>query len=159
MSRYNDARDFIRIVAQRQKSMMTVMSAILKVQEEYFRTQDVYKLKPMMLKTLAEITGLDFSTISRATNNKFVQTPWGIFPLRFFFSDTKGETAEGEDAATNRKIEAAIKALIDKEDKRKPLSDRRIADMLAASGLDISRRTVAKSVSYTHLTLPTILLV
>ena len=144
VSRYNDARDFIRIVAQRQKSMMTVMSAILKVQEEYFRTQDVYKLKPMMLKTLAEITGLDFSTISRATNNKFVQTPWGIYPLRFFFSDTKGDTAEGEDAATNRKIEASIKALIDKEDKRKPLSDRRIADMLAASGLDISRRTVAK---------------
>ena len=64
--------------------------------------------------------------------------------MRFFFSDTKGDTAEGEDAATNRKIEASIKALIDKEDKRKPLSDRRIADMLAASGLDISRRTVAK---------------
>ena len=104
VSRYNDARDFIRIVAQRQKSMMTVMSAILKVQEEYFRTQDVYKLKPMMLKTLAEITGLDFSTISRATNNKFVQTPWGIYPLRFFFSDTKGDTAEGGEAATKNSV-------------------------------------------------------
>ena len=125
-------------------SRFTKDVAVANGQEEYFRTQDVYKLKPMMLKTLAEITGLDFSTISRATNNKFVQTPWGIYPLRFFFSDTKGDTAEGEDAATNRKIEASIKALIDKEDKRKPLSDRRIADMLAASGLDISRRTVAK---------------
>lgn len=144
VSRYNDARDFIRIVAQRQQTMMAVMSAILKIQEEYFRTEDVYTLKPMMLKNISDMTGLDFSTISRATNNKYLATPWGIFPLRFFFSDSKGEEREGTDTATNRKIEAAIVALIDKEDKRHPLSDRRITEDMIKMGYDVSRRTVAK---------------
>lgn len=151
VARYNDARDFIRIISQRQRTMMAVMSAILKIQEEYFRTEDVYTLKPMMLKNIAEVTGLDFSVISRATNNKYLQTPWGIFPMRFFFSDSKGDKgggdsgeSEGSDAATNRKIEAAISDLIAKEDKRHPLSDRQIGEQLAASGLDVSRRTIAK---------------
>ncbi len=144
VSSFNDARDFIRIVAQRQKTMMSVMSAILKIQEEYFRTEDVYTLKPMMLKNISDLTGLDFSVISRATNNKYLQTPWGVFPLRFFFSDSIGEDKEGGDAATNRKIEAAIAAMVEKEDKRKPLSDRRITENLAAMGFDLSRRTVAK---------------
>ena len=120
------------------------MSAILKIQEEYFRTEDVYTLKPMMLKNISDMTGLDFSTISRATNNKYLATPWGIFPLRFFFSDSKGEEREGTDTATNRKIEAAIVALIDKEDKRHPLSDRRITEDMIKMGYDVSRRTVAK---------------
>ena len=144
VSRYNDARDFIRIIAMRQRTMMSVMTAILKIQEEYFRTEDVYTLKPMMLKNIADLTGLDFSAISRATNNKYVQTPWGIFPLRFFFSDTVGEEREGTDAATNRKIEAIIAELVDKEDKRHPLSDRSIAEKLEEMGLDVSRRTIAK---------------
>lgn len=144
VSRYNEARDFIRIIEQRQKTMMTVMSAILKIQEEYFRTEDVYKLKPMMIKNISDLTGLDFSVISRATNNKYIATPWGVFPLRFFFSDSIGEERDGEDAATNRKIEAAISSMIEKEDKRHPLSDRRISEQLAKQGFDISRRTVAK---------------
>lgn len=144
VSRYNDARDFIRIVNQRQRTMTAVMAAILKIQEEYFRTEDVYTLKPMMLKDVAAITGLDFSVISRATNNKYLQTPWGIFPMRFFFSDSKGEEKEGSDAATNRKIEAAIASLIEGEDKKHPLSDRSIAEQLALRGFDVSRRTVAK---------------
>lgn len=144
VSRYNDARDFIRIIAQRQRTMMSVMSAILKIQEEYFRTEDIYTLKPMMLKNISDITGLDLSAVSRATNNKYVQTPWGIFPMRFFFSDTVNEEREGTDAATNRKIEAKIAELVDKEDKRHPLSDRSIAEKLAEMGLDVSRRTIAK---------------
>lgn len=144
ISRYNDARDFIRIIDQRQRTMMAVISAILKIQEEYFRTEDVYNLKPMMLKNIADITGLDFSVISRATNNKFIATPWGVFPLRFFFSDSIGEEKDGGDAATNRKIEATIAELIDKEDKRHPLSDRRIAEQMEQMGFDVSRRTVAK---------------
>ena len=144
VSRYNDARDFIRIIAQRQRTMMAVMSAILKIQEDYLRTEDVYTLKPMMLKNISDLTGLDLSAVSRATNNKYVQTPWGIFPLRFFFSDSLNEEHEGSDAATNRKIEAIIAELVDKEDKHHPLSDRSIAEKLSGMGLDVSRRTIAK---------------
>ncbi|MDE6339201.1 MAG: hypothetical protein K2K97_05375, partial [Muribaculaceae bacterium] len=85
VSRYNDARDFMRVLTQRQQTMMAVMTAIVKIQKEYFLTEDVYKLRPMMIKNVAELTGFDLSVISRATTNKFVSTPWGIFPLRFFF--------------------------------------------------------------------------
>lgn len=144
VSRYNDARDFIRILSQRQQTMMAVMTAIIQTQKEYFTTEDVYRLKPMMIKNIADITGLDMSTISRVTSNKFVALPWGIFPLRFFFSDIKGEEKEGAEVATNRKIEAQIVALIEAEDKSKPLSDRKITEEMMARGYDISRRTVAK---------------
>lgn len=144
VSRYNDARDFIRILSQRQQTMMAVMSAIVKIQKEYFLTEDVYKLRPMMIKNVSELTGLDLSVISRATTNKFVATPWGIFPLRFFFSDSIGETAEDGSAATNRKIEAEIAAMVESEDKRHPLSDQRIMEEMTARGYDVSRRTIAK---------------
>lgn len=144
VSRYNDARDFIRILSQRQQTMMKVMTSIVSIQKEYFLTEDIYKLKPMMIKNIAEITGLDISTISRVTSNKHVALPWGIFPLRFFFSDSIGDDKEGTDAATNRKIEASISELIAKEDKRHPLSDRVIMEKLAEQGYELSRRTVAK---------------
>lgn len=144
VSRYNDARDFIKILNQRQQTMLAVMEAIMKIQEEYFRTEDVYTLRPMMLKNISDLTGFDYSVISRATNNKYVATPWGIFPLRFFFSDSIGEEKEGGETATNRKIEASIAALIEKEDKKHPLSDRKIAEELNRTGMDLSRRTVAK---------------
>lgn len=144
VSRYNDARDFIRILTQRQETMMAVMSAIVRIQEQYLRTEDVYQLRPMMIKNVADLTGLDMSTISRVTSNKFVALPWGIFPLRFFFSDTIGEEKEGGDAATNRKIEAKIASLIENEDKRKPLSDQKLTEEMQALGYDISRRTVSK---------------
>ncbi len=144
VSRYNDARDFIKVLTQRQETMMAVMTAIVKIQEDYFRTEDVYALKPMMIKHVSDLTGLDMSVISRVTSNKFVALPWGILPLRFFFSDTIGEEKEGADAATNRKVEASIAALIAAEDKRHPLSDRKIMEEMLAQGYDLSRRTVAK---------------
>lgn len=144
VSRYNDARDFIRILTQRQQTMMTVMSAIVKIQKEYFLTEDVYRLQPMMIKNVAELTGLDMSVISRATNNKFVATPWGIFPLRFFFSDSIGDSAEEGVVATNRKIEAEIASLVEEEDKHHPLSDQDIMEEMKRRGFDVSRRTVAK---------------
>ncbi len=144
VSRYNDARDFIRVLTQRQQTMMAVMSAIVKIQKEYFLTEDVYRLRPMMIKNVSELTGLDLSVISRATTNKFVATPWGIFPLRFFFSDSIGETAEDGNAATNRKVEAEIAAMVEAEDKRHPLSDQKIMEEMTARGYDVSRRTVAK---------------
>ncbi|MDE6791757.1 MAG: RNA polymerase sigma-54 factor, partial [Muribaculaceae bacterium] len=120
-SRYNDARDFIRILRQRQDTLLNVMGAILKIQEDYFRTQDVYRLKPMMIKDIASLTGYDLSVISRATTNKYLSTPWGIFPLRFFFSDSIGEESEdGATTLTNRKVEAEITARVEKEDKSHP---------------------------------------
>lgn len=146
ISRYNDARDFIRILHQRQETLMAVATAIVKIQREYFLTQDLYKLKPMMIKDIAALTGLDFSVISRATNNKFISTPWGVFPMRFFFSDSIGEESEGEgsDVLTNRKMEAEIADIVDKEDKKHPLSDEKIRLEMEKRGYDVSRRTVAK---------------
>ena len=144
VTRYNDARDFIRILTQRQQTMMAVMSAIVKIQKDYFLTEDVYRLKPMMIKNVSDLTGLDLSVISRVTSNKYVALPWGIFPLRFFFSDSIGEEKEGGDAATNRKIEAQIASLVEAEDKRHPLSDQKIMEEMTARGYDLSRRTVAK---------------
>ena len=152
LSRYNDARDFIRILRQRQETLLNVMTAIMQIQKEYFLTEDVYALKPMMIKDISAMTGYDLSVISRATNNKYVATPWGIFPLRFFFSDSKGsdnttEQEEGEEPAdilTNRKIEAEISKLVEQEDKRHPLSDEKIRQLMEEGGYDVSRRTVAK---------------
>lgn len=144
VTRFNDARDFIKVLSQRQQTMMKVMTAIVKIQEEYFRTEDVYKLKPMMIKHVADITGLDFSVISRVTSNKHVALPWGIFPLRFFFSDSIGEERDGSEAATNRKIEAELVALIESENKLHPLSDRKLMEEMQKRGFDVSRRTVAK---------------
>lgn len=144
-TRYNDARDFIRILKQRQETLLNVMAAIMKIQHDYFTTEDLYRLKPMMIKDIAALTGYDLSVISRATTNKFVQTPWGVFPLRFFFSDSIGD--EGEDsseALTNRKIEAEIASIVEGEDKKHPLSDERIRQLMESKGYEVSRRTVAK---------------
>lgn len=144
-SRYNDARDFINILRQRQETLINVMTAIMQIQHDYFMTEDVYRLKPMMIKDIAAITGYDLSVISRATNNKYVSTPWGIFPLRFFFSDSIGEESDdSSETLTNRKIEAEIEDIVNKEDKRHPLSDERIKDIMLERGYDVSRRTIAK---------------
>ena len=147
VSRYNDARDFIRILKQRQETLMNVMSAIVKIQKDYFLTQNIYLLKPMMIKDIAAITGYDLSVVSRATTNKHVNTPWGIFPLRFFFSDSIGsenENNEDSDVLTNRKIEAEITKIVEEEDKHHPLSDEKIRLEMEKRGYDVSRRTIAK---------------
>lgn len=141
---YNEAREFISILAERRKTMLAVMTAIVNIQREYFLTRDIYALRPMMIKNVAADTGLDFSVISRATKGKYVATPWGVFPLRFFFSDAVGENSGGSDALTNRKIEEEIRRLVNSEDKTKPLSDQRITAIMCQEGFDISRRTVAK---------------
>lgn len=149
LSHFNEASDFIKVFRQRQETLYTVISAIVKLQKDYFETADIYALHPMMLKDLERETGLDKSTISRATKNKFVDLPWGTFPLRFFFSDAKGnkgkgDSAEGGAPLTNRKIEAEIRKIIDAEDKRHPLSDAAIFRLMQERGLDIARRTVTK---------------
>lgn len=149
MTRYRDAKDFIKILTQRQQTMLAVMTAIVKIQKEYFMTEDVYCLKPMMIKDIAEITGLDLSVVSRATSNKYVSTPAGNFPLRFFFSDAKSESKgdeadTGQEILTNRKIEAEIRKMVEAEDKKHPLSDEKIREEMLANGYDVSRRTIAK---------------
>lgn len=145
ISRYNDARDFIKILQQRQETLINVMTAIVKIQKEYFLTQDIYRLKPLLIKDVAALTGYDLSVISRATNNKHVSTPWGVFPLRFFFSDSIGaENQQDGDLLTNRKIEAEISKLVEAENKRHPLSDEKIRQEMFTKGYDISRRTIAK---------------
>lgn len=149
LSHFNEANDFIKVFRQRQQTLYMVMSAIVKLQKEYFETADIYSLHPMMLKDLERETGLDKSTISRATKNKFVDLPWGTFPLKFFFSDSKGSadgkaSPEGSAALTNRKIEAEIRKIIEEEDKRHPLSDAAIFKEMQKRGLNIARRTVTK---------------
>ena len=141
IDRYNNAADFIAILRQRQETMMSVMTAIVQLQYDYFISEDVDKMKPMMIKDIENLTGLDASTISRATSNKYVDTPWGIFPLRHFFSDTIGNN---DDPLTNRRIEAEITKIVDSEDKKHPLSDEMICRRLQEKGFDVSRRTVAK---------------
>lgn len=156
-SRYNDARDFIEVLRRRQQTMLTVMTAIIDWQKEYFRTGDVYALRPMMLRDLSASTGLDPSVISRATANKYADTPWGaVIALKSLFSDSvtqddptpepgdKGNLRPNAEELTNRKIEALIAGIVDKEDKRHPLSDEKIRRLLLKEGHDISRRTIAK---------------
>lgn len=147
-SRFNEARDFLTVLRQRQRTMHDVMTAIVKWQKEYFETGDVYSMRTMMLKDLSNVTGYDPSVISRATANKYVQMPWGsVMPLRSFFSDTVGDENDGGaagEALTNRKVEAIIREVTSKEDKRHPLSDEKIREILSERGYGISRRTVAK---------------
>ena len=146
INRYNDARDFIKSLQMRQQAMLSVVTAIVRIQREYFDTEDIYRLRPMMIKDIEKLTGQDASVISRCTANKYVALPWGIFSLRFFFSDTVGDNAgeEEADALTNRKIEAEIRRVVDAEDRKHPLSDEKITQTLLSEGLNISRRTVAK---------------
>lgn len=144
-TRLNDARDFIALIAQRQQTLLSVITAIASLQRDYLTTQDPGRLKPMSLKDIAAITGLDLSVISRATAGKYVQLPWGIKPLRYFFSESFQQTTTDEaEAISGRRIETEIRTLVDGEDHAKPLSDDAICEALRAKGFDISRRTVAK---------------
>lgn len=136
------AQGFIDAVKQRRHTLTITMKAIIQLQRKFFLDGDETELKPMILKDVADITGLDVSTISRVSNVKYAQTKWGTFPLRFFFSDGY-ITEDGEELST-RKIKLAMQELIEKEDKKKPLSDDAIAKAMKEKGFPIARRTVAK---------------
>ena len=118
------------------------MKAIIQLQRQFFLDGDEASLQPMILKDVAERTGLDLSTVSRVSNSKYAQTRWGTFPLRHFFSDSY-TTSQGEELST-RRIKAALRDIIDGEDKRKPLSDDALTRLMAEQGFPIARRTVAK---------------
>lgn len=136
------AQGYIEAIRQRRHTLYVTMKAIIDIQKKFFQDGDESDLKPMILKDVAERTGLDISTISRVSNIKYAQTKWGTFPLRFFFSDSY-TTDSGEELST-RKIKLALKDVIDKEDKRSPLSDEALTAAMKEKGYPIARRTVAK---------------
>ena len=136
------ARWFIDAIKQRQNTLLHTMGSIMKHQEEFFLTGDETTLKPMILKDIAEKTGLDISTVSRVANSKFVQTEFGTYRLKFFFSESLS-TESGEEVST-REVKKILFDMVDAEDKRKPLSDERLTELLQEKGYNIARRTVAK---------------
>ena len=136
------AQGFIEAIRVRRHTLTVTMRAIIQWQHRFFEDGDEASLRPMILKDIAERTGLDMSTVSRVSNSKYAQTRWGTFPLRYFFSDGY-VTADGEELST-REIKAALRDIIDGEDKHKPLSDDALRSVLAQKGYPIARRTVAK---------------
>lgn len=135
------AQNFIEAIHMRRRTLTLTMQAIIQLQRQFFLDGDEASLRPMILRDVAEKTGLDISTISRVSNSKYAQTRWGTFPLRHFFSDSY---ATGDGEASTRQIKAVLRDIIDAEDKHKPLSDEALTAALADKGFPIARRTVAK---------------
>jgi RNA polymerase sigma-54 factor len=136
------ARWFIDAIRQRQITLLQTMNAILQYQKEFFLSGDDLRLKPMILKDIAGMTGLDISTVSRVANSKYIQTEFGTFRLKYFFSEAM-TTESGEEVST-REVRKILQELIDKEDKKKPISDDELTELLTEKGYHIARRTVAK---------------
>lgn len=138
----DSAKWFIEAVKQRRNTLLLTMNAILTFQKEYFKDGDERKLRPMILKDISEMTNLDISTISRVANSKYIQTHFGIFPLKYFFSEAM-KTLDGQEVST-REIKMILQECIDNEDKSKPHTDEKLAEILREKGYSIARRTVAK---------------
>jgi RNA polymerase sigma-54 factor len=138
--KFEAAKWFIASIHQRRETMMNVMRAIVQRQREFFQTGE--NLKPLIYKDIAEMIGMDISTISRVVNGKYVQTDYGVFSLRHFFGDSI-PTVNGEEIS-NKEVKKKIREIIDVEEPHRPLSDDRIAEILKNEGLNIARRTVAK---------------
>ena len=136
------AQSFIEAIRTRRHTLTVTMQAIITLQRQFFLDGDETSLRPMILKDVAEKTGLDLSTISRVCNSKYAQTHWGTFPLRHFFSDSY-VTESGEELST-RQIKAVLRDLIEAEDKHHPLSDDALREQLTKKGFPIARRTIAK---------------
>jgi RNA polymerase sigma-54 factor len=138
----DSAKWFIEAIKQRQNTLQNTMNAIIDFQREYFMDGDETKLKPMVLKNIAEKTGLDISTISRVVNCKYIQTHFGIYPLKYFFSE--GLMTEGGEEVSTREIKKILLDSVDAEDKNKPLTDEELVEVLQQKGYKVARRTVAK---------------
>jgi len=136
------AKWFIDAMKQRQNTLLLTMNAILEYQKDYFMEGDETKLRPMILKDVAEMTGLDISTVSRVANSKYIQTHFGIFPLKFFFSE--GMQTDAGDEVSTREIKRILMECLGNENKRKPLTDEKLTEILKEKGYLIARRTVAK---------------
>ena len=141
-SKLDAAKWFIDAIQQRNETLMKTMTAILKFQYDFFLDGEETSLKPMILQDIADKTGYDVSTISRVSNSKYVQTRYGIYPLKYFFSESM-TNAEGDEIST-REIKKILQEVIEGEDKRNPLTDEQLMDVLGEHGYPIARRTVAK---------------
>jgi RNA polymerase sigma-54 factor len=141
-SKLDGAKWFIDAIRQRQQTLFTTMHAIMDYQREFFLTGDETKMKPMILKDIAEVVGLDISTVSRVANSKFVQTAYGVYSLKYFFSESLS-TDSGEEVST-REVKKILSDAIDAESKKKPLTDEHLAKILNDKGYNIARRTIAK---------------
>lgn len=139
-SRVREAGEFIDMLGRRTDTLLAVMRAIVKVQAEFFRTEDPATIRPMILKEIAAMTNRDISVVSRATAGKYVATPGGIYPLKMFFNERPVENSD----MSSHNILQTLRRLIDDEDKGSPLSDDALTDRLKGLGIDIARRTVAK---------------
>ena len=138
----DSAKWFVEALKQRQNTLQRTMEAILDYQKEYFSSGDETNLKPMVLKDIAQITGYDISTISRVVNSKYIETPFGVFPLKYFFSEGM-ENQQGEEVST-RELKKVRQQCIDSEDKSKPLTDEQLAKEMEKHGYKVARRTIAK---------------
>ena len=141
-SKLDSAKWFIDAIKQRNETLMKTMSAILKLQYDFFLDGEETSLKPMILQDIADYTGYDVSTISRVSNSKYVETRWGIFPLKYFFSESM-TNIEGDEIST-REIKKILQELVNNEDKRNPYNDEQLVDALREKGYPIARRTIAK---------------
>ncbi|MFN3996950.1 RNA polymerase factor sigma-54 [Algoriphagus sp.] len=138
----DSAKWFIDAIKQRQNTLLRTMEAILTYQKEFFIDGDETNLRPMILKDIAERIGMDISTVSRVANSKAIQTEFGVYPLKYFFSEGIA-TDSGEDVS-NREVKSVLQTMVDGEDKKRPLSDDKLVKMLNKLGYNIARRTVAK---------------
>lgn len=138
----DSAKWFIDAIKQRQATLLTTMEAIVVYQRDFFITGDETDMKPMILKDISDKIGLDISTISRVSNSKYVQTNFGVFPLKYFFSEALS-TDSGEEVST-REVKRILQDAVDNENKRKPLTDDKLATLLNEQGYNIARRTIAK---------------
>ena len=138
----DSAKWFIEALKQRQNTLQSTMQAILDFQHDYFLDGDESNLKPMVLKDIAEKTGFDISTISRVVNSKYIETHFGIFPLKYFFSEGM-ENNDGEEVST-RELKKALQDCVDAENKRKPLTDEQLVAEMEKRGYKVARRTIAK---------------
>ena len=136
----DEALGFISILKLRQQTLFRVMNAIARFQHNFFLTGDEAKLRPMVLKDISQSTGYDTSVVSRATQGKYVLTPWGIFSLKFFFNERFNDS----DDTSSREIIAALREIVEGEDRRHPLNDDAVAEQLSRRGFKVARRTVAK---------------
>lgn len=138
----DSAKWFVEALKQRQNTLSKTMQAIIDFQRVFFETGDETKLKPMILEDIARVTGFDISTISRVVNSKYIETPYKIYPLKYFFSEGLMNKA-GEEVST-RELKTVLKQIVDAEDKHKPLTDEQLVSELSAKGYNVARRTIAK---------------
>jgi RNA polymerase sigma-54 factor len=139
--KFDSAKWFIDSISQRRHTMSLVMDAIVQLQKDFFRHGEGH-LKPMILKDVAEIIDMDISTVSRVVNGKYVQTEWGVYELKYFFSE--GLETTDEEEVSNKEVKAELQRIVDAEDKTDPMSDQELADALEEKGFKIARRTVSK---------------